>query len=59
MKPVVKKLQNRFNVTEIYYTFSNWETKKIDGVDFIYVIKNIGIREIPKLMRKDSLIVIK
>ena len=59
MKPVVKKLQNRFNVAEIYYTFSNWETKKIDGVEFIYIIKNIGIREIPKLMRKDSLVPVK
>jgi len=39
---------------DVYYTDNRWETKEIDGVKFIYVIKNIGIRETPKLMRKDS-----
>jgi hypothetical protein len=39
---------------ENYYVVSN-EIKEIDGVAFVYVIKNIGIRETPKLMRKDSL----
>lgn len=39
---------------ENYYVCSN-ETKEIDGVTFVYVIKNVGIRETPKLMRKDSL----
>ena len=43
---------------EVYYVCSP-ETKEIDGVTFVYVIKNIGIREIPKLMRKDSLEYIK
>ena len=40
---------------DIYYTNPSWETKEVDGVKFIYIIKNIGIRETPKLMRKDSL----
>ena len=44
---------------DIYYTDTAWETKEIDGVKFIYVIKNIGVRETPKLMRKDSLEYIK
>ena len=39
---------------EIYYVCGP-EIKEIDGVQFVYVIKNIGIRETPKLMRKDSL----
>ena len=43
---------------ENYYVCSP-ETKEIDGVTFVYVIKNIGIRETPKLMRKDSLEYIK
>jgi hypothetical protein len=40
---------------DIYYTSNSWETKEIEGVTFIYVIKNIGIRETPKLMRKDAM----
>jgi len=40
---------------DIYYTDKSWETKDVDGVTFVYVIKNTGIRETPKLMRKDSL----
>ena len=40
---------------DIYYTDKSWETKEVDGVVFVYVIKNNGNREIPKLMRKDSL----
>ena len=43
------------NGTDVYYTSSSWETKEVDGVVFVYVIKNPGVREIPKLMRKDSL----
>ena len=35
------------------------EIKEIDGVQFVYVIKNTGIRETPKLMRKESLEYIK
>ena len=44
---------------DIYHTDNSWETKEIDGVKFIYVIKNIGIRETPKLMRRDTLEYIK
>ena len=40
---------------DIYYTDKSWETKEVDGVVFVYVIKNNGNREMPKLMRKDSL----
>jgi hypothetical protein len=56
MKQVKKHQIRRVRVratSEIYYTDSAWETKEIDGIQFIHVIKNIGIREIPKLMRKD------
>ena len=56
-KQFIKKA--RVKVThEVYYVCSP-ETKEIDGVTFVYVIKNIGIRETPKLMRKDSLEYIK
>ena len=51
----LKKVRSKFNPTDIFYTDSSWETKEVDGVVFIYVIKNVGIRETPKLMRKESL----
>jgi hypothetical protein len=54
-KPVMKKVRSKFNPNEIYYTLSDWGTKEVEGVTFIYVIKNIGVRETPKLMKKDSL----
>ena len=52
--PMMRKVRVIAN-GDTYYTDNRWETKEIDGVKFIYVIKNIGIREIPKLMRRDSL----
>jgi hypothetical protein len=51
-KPI--KMRNIFRHDEVYYVLPD-PTKNVDGVEFVYVIKNIGIREIPKLMRKDSL----
>ena len=47
-------MRNVFRKDEIYYALPG-EVKEVDGVEFLYVIKNIGIRETPKLMRKDSL----
>jgi hypothetical protein len=55
----LKKVRSKFNPTDIFYTDSSWETKEVDGVVFIYVIKNVGLRETPKLMRKESLEVIR
>lgn len=55
-KPI--KMRNKLRKDEIYYVLPG-ETKEVDGVQFVYVIKNYGIRETPKLMRKDSLEVVK
>jgi len=52
-KPFIKKVRVKTSL-ENYYVCSP-EIKEIDGVQFVYVIKNIGIRETPKLMRKESL----
>jgi len=38
-KPIIKKVRSKTN-SEIYYTWSNWETKEIDGVTFIPVVRN-------------------
>ena len=51
-KPI--KMRNKIRKGEIYFVLPG-ETKEVDGVEFVYVIKNIGLRETPKLMRKDSL----
>jgi hypothetical protein len=56
-KPSIKKV--RVKTTHEIYHVCTPETKEIDGVTFVYVIKNIGIRETPKLMRKESLEYIK
>lgn len=56
-KPFIKKVRVKTTL-ETYYVCSQ-ESKEIDGIQFLYVIKNIGIRETPKLMRKDSLEYIK
>lgn len=51
---VFRKVRPR-NGTDVYYTSPSWETKEVDGVVFVYVVKNKELRETPKLMRKDSL----
>ena len=53
-KPIFRKVCNLRDKSDVYYTSSEWETKEIDGVAFIYVTKNLGMRDTPKLMRKDS-----
>lgn len=58
-KSILKKVRPLGNLEDIYYTYSNWETKNIDGVEYVYVIKTIGVRDTPKLMRKDNLEVLK
>jgi len=37
-KPYIQKLRCKHN-SEIYYTWSNWETKDIDGVEFYPVVR--------------------
>lgn len=53
----IKKVRVKTTL-ETYYVCGP-EVKEIDGVQFVYVIKNTGIRETPKLMRKESLEYIK
>ena len=59
MKEVIKKVRPLGNLEDIYYTYSNWDTKLIDGVEYVYVIKSISTRDTPKLMRKDNLETVK
>ena len=38
-KPVLRKVRPLGNLTDIYYTYSHWDTKMIDGVEFVSVVK--------------------
>lgn len=53
---ILKKVRVRTN-QEIYYTYSHWPTKEIDGVEFISVVKQAPSHNTQPshLMRKDSL----
>ena len=57
MKSIRKKQneirQVRVRATgEVYYTNKIWETREIDGIPFIQVMKNVGSPV--RLMRKDT-----
>jgi hypothetical protein len=39
-KPLLKKVRSKTN-SDIYYTYSNWESKEIEGVTFIPVVKDL------------------
>lgn len=52
------KFCNRFNETEIYYSYSHWPGKEIDGVEFLAVVTSTPSHhhtQTLKYMRKDSL----
>jgi len=52
------KVRNKFSLTEIYYTYSNWPSKDIDGITFLPVVKSYPTHEMTQTihyMRKDSL----
>jgi hypothetical protein len=58
---VLQKVRNRFNETEIFYTYKHWELNSIDGVVFIPVLKKVEdssdfykVRKNIRYVRKDS-----
>jgi hypothetical protein len=54
----VRKVRNKLNPDDIYYTYLG-EIKEIDGIPFIPVFKNVGMRDMIHWMRKDTMEVIK
>jgi hypothetical protein len=60
-KPYIQKLRSKLN-SEIYYTWSNWETKDIDGVVFLAVVRNepsgLKLQQI-FYMKKDNMEIVK
>jgi hypothetical protein len=60
-EPILYKVRVK-NGGDIYYTYSNWDTKEIDGVEFVAVNKNMPSQERAQpihWMRKDWLEYIK
>jgi hypothetical protein len=52
------KMRNRISQTEVYYTYSHWPSKNIDGVEFLPVVKQPPSQSMTQnihYMRKDSL----
>jgi hypothetical protein len=54
-KSILKKVRSKTN-TDIYYTYSNWETKEIEGVTFIPVVREIPSNKLQHTfwLRKDN-----
>ena len=60
-KPQIQKFRSKLN-SEVYYTWSNWETKDIDGVAFLAVVReepnNLKLQQI-YYMKKDNMELVK
>jgi hypothetical protein len=54
-KPILKRVRSKTN-SDIYYTFSNWEPKEIEGVTFIPVVKDLPSEKLQHTfwLRKDN-----
>jgi len=54
-KAILKKVRSKTN-SDIYYTYSNWETKEIEGITFIPVVKSFSKNEnqVVHYLRKDN-----
>ena len=60
MNKILRKVRPLGNLTDIYYTYSHWKTKNIDGIEFIAVAKLDPEKHSMKTqtvhwMRKDNL----
>lgn len=60
-KAHIQKFRSKHN-SEIYYTWSNWETKDIDGVVFLAVVReepnDLKLQQI-YYMKKDNMELVK
>jgi hypothetical protein len=54
-KQVLRKVRNRLHIDEVYYTYSHWPAKEIDGVAFLPIIKEVASNPKVFYMKKDNL----
>jgi hypothetical protein len=56
-KSQIRKVRNKLHHDEIYYTYSDWETKEIEGVQFIPVVKFSDPKKLQQTfyMKKDNM----
>ncbi len=58
-KPQIRMVRSKFNHDDLYYTMTSWDTKMIDGVEFISVTKTkpYDSNIMPKIymMKKDNM----
>jgi len=55
IKPLLKKVRSKTN-SDTYYTFSNWDTREIEGITFIPVVKDLPSEKLQHTfwLRKDN-----
>ena len=58
-KEVLQKVRNRLHIDEVYYTYSHWPVKEIDGIAFLPIIKEVVSNPKVFYMKKDNLEYIK
>jgi hypothetical protein len=53
----LRKVRNKLNQEDVYYTYSNWEIKEIDGVKFLPVVKQSNHKATQQIhyMKKDNM----
>lgn len=53
----LRKVRNKLNQEDVYYTYSNWEVKEIDGVKFLPVVKQSNPKALQQIhyMKKDNM----
>lgn len=53
----LRTVRNRLNVSEVYYTYTHWELKEIDGIQFIPVVKFLDPKRTQTLhyVKKDNM----
>jgi hypothetical protein len=52
-----RKVRNRLNQSEVFYTYPHWDKKDIEGVKFLAVVKNLDSERLQQIyyVREDNM----
>ena len=52
-----RKVRNRLNQSEFFYTYSHWDRKEIEGIKFLAVVKDIDPKKSQQVyyVREDNM----